>query len=220
MDLYVVGEDSATKEIVKRVIQFCSQDFQIIAELPTRGGQIKADIAKFNILAESNPVILLTDLDGESCSPAFLKKLFPNSIDKHPHFLLNIAVDEAEAWLMADIEGFSSYFHIPVKKMMQPQKCRFKGNRFDNEMIFPYKSSLYMLREIIPHSIKNDIRAQMEPINGSKKGPEYNLAISPFIQDRWNISTAMTNSDSLSRMIRRINNLYEKFKRTSKVTQR
>lgn len=206
MNVYIVGEDSATKEIIKRVIGFCSAEINIIAELPARGGQIKKDILKFNELSKSFPVVLLTDLDSFNCAPEMIRKLIGET-PKEKSFILNIAIDEAEAWLMADREGFSRYFHVPVQLIPLPSSVRFKNNSYRNEMVFDYKASLYMMHRIIPNSTKEEIIKQLLPIKGSKKGPEYNSAIEPFIRDHWNIENAMLNSNSLVRMISRINGL-------------
>ena len=206
MEVYIVGEDSATQEIIKRVISHCSDEIKIIAELPARGGQIKREILKYNSLSKSYPVILLTDLDASSCAPILLRNLL-NAIPKEDTFVLNVAIDEAEAWLMADREGFSKYFHVPIHFIPLPQGVRFKNNNYRNEMIFDYKASLYMMNVIIPNSTKDEVIKQLKPVNGAKKGPEYNSAIEPFIRKHWNIENAMSNSDSLVKMINRINAL-------------
>lgn len=43
----------------------------------------------------------------------------------------------------------------------------------------------------------------------ASKGPEYNVAILPFVKNIWNIDEAMKNSDSLSRMVLRLKRLSE-----------
>jgi len=57
MKIYIVGEDEATKEIIKKVLVFCSDSFEIILELPARGGQIKQKILKIHRFSFS-PVYL------------------------------------------------------------------------------------------------------------------------------------------------------------------
>lgn len=44
-------------------------------------------------------------------------------------------------------------------------------------------------------------------MDGAKKGPEYNIAILPFIREKWDIENACLHSDSLQRMVSRIRNL-------------
>ena len=49
-------------------------------------------------------------------------------------------------------------------------------------------------------------------VNGSaSKGKEYNSAVVPFVKNSWNIETAMSNSDSLIRMVNRLRLLESQF---------
>ncbi|MDR0895926.1 MAG: DUF4276 family protein [Prevotellaceae bacterium] len=114
MEVFIVGEDPVTKAIVERVIRYCSDAISIINELPARGGQIKRLIPEFNKLSAAYPVVLLTDLDQYQCAPLMLREFIPH---KNKNFIFNIAVDEAEAWLMADREGFADYFKIALEDM-------------------------------------------------------------------------------------------------------
>lgn len=205
MKVYIVGEDEATKEIIKRVLTYCSNSFEIILELPARGGQIKQKIWNFNILSESYPVILLMDLDDKDCAPIVLQQFFHDT-EKNNNFIFSIANDEAEAWLMADRNSFSDYFRVPVDLIPLPQRIRNKKDYF-YEMALPYKSSYYMVNQIIPNSRIKEFRDQMIPQNGAKKGKEYNSALTPFIINNWDIDNARINSDSLNRMITRIERL-------------
>ena len=122
MKVYIVGEDIVTYSIIKRTLAYCSTDFEIIAELPARGGQVKSKISEFNKLSEFNPVVLLIDLDNDSCAPQLISRLVKN---KHNDFIFNIAVDEAEAWLMADREGFASYFKIKLRLTFTSTKSMY-----------------------------------------------------------------------------------------------
>lgn len=47
------------------------------------------------------PVILLTDLDADNCAPELKRKLL-GGLEQAENLVFNVAVDEAEAWLMAD----------------------------------------------------------------------------------------------------------------------
>jgi len=168
MKIFIVGEDEATRGIIKRILNFCSDEIDLLPPLPARGSEIKSNILKYNELAKIYPVILLMDLDENDCAPTILQRYF-QKIKKETHFILNIAVDEAEAWLMADRDNFSEYFHLPVDLIPVPREFKnIKGTYI--EMYFPYKSSFYMVREIIPHSKVKEFREQMIPKNGAKKG--------------------------------------------------
>ncbi len=200
--IHIVGEDDVTRAVLRQVIFSCNKNVEIISEFPARGGQINAKLEGFNNLAKAYPVVLLADLDTHSCAPELLRKWFPEG--KNDQFIVNIAIDEAEAWLMADREGFASYFAIDLKEIPDAEPMKQGGNKALTEMKFPCKSSLFLMKELIQKSRNGDFKKQLIPKKGAKKGPEYNTCLVPYIQNHWNIKTARKNSDSLDRMIKRI----------------
>jgi len=204
MKVYIVSEDAVTSAIIKKILAHCSDSFEIIIELPARGGQIKNKIQEFNKLSKHHPVILLTDLDSDTCAPILLNRLIQNKNDK---FIFNIAVDEAEAWLMADIEGFASYFKIKITDMPFSHQTKQGGRKPLTEMYFACKSSWYLTNELIKKSKSAEYIRQLTPKPGASKGPEYNSCMLPFIENAWDIENACQNSDSLSRMIARVRKL-------------
>ena len=206
MKVYIVGEDDATRAIIYRVIEYCQlKNIEIVGELPARGGQIKQQINKYNNLSNAFPVILLTDLDDAYCAPSLIQSW--NITNKSSKFILNIAVDEAEAWLMADRENFARYFQVHIDRIPTSHQTKMMGKTWNTEMNFPYKSSLFLTKNIIPNSQSEVIKKQMLPAQGAVKGKEYNVAMTPFIKQHWNIENAIRNSDSLKRMVERLKNL-------------
>jgi len=206
MKVYIVGEDPVTYAVIKKALFYCSFDFEIIAELPARGGQIKSKILEFNKLSEIYPVVLLTDLDAHNCAPQMIERLVET---KNENFIFNIAVDEAEAWLMADRKGFATYFKIKIDDMPSVHQTKQGGRKALTEMNFTYKSSMYLTHELIKKSKNSEYVQQLTPKKNAAKGPEYNSCMLPFIQNAWNIDDARQNSDSLNRMILRIETLLE-----------
>ena len=207
MKVYIVGEDAVTTSIIKRILIYCSDCFEIISELPARGGQVKSKIKEFNELSNFYPVVLLIDLDNDDCAPLLLNRLIEN---KNDNFIFNIAVDEAEAWLMADKEGFSTYFKIKLEDMPFAYQTKQGGKNALTEMYFAYKSSMYLTHELIKKSKSLEYKQQLTPKKGAAKGPEYNSCMLPFIQNAWDIDDARKNSDSLNRMILRVENLLKR----------
>jgi hypothetical protein len=118
-----------------------------------------------------------------------------------------VAIDEAEAWLMADREGFADYFKIKLEDMPSSHQTKQGGGKAVSEMDFSYKSSMYLTHELIKKSRNSGFIEQLTPRKGAAKGPEYNSCILSFIQSKWNIDCARKNTDSLNRMIRRIEQL-------------
>lgn len=206
MDVYIVGEDDVTKTIIQKLINYCSEKYNIISSLPARGGRIKSMVGNFNLLSDQTPVILLTDLDTYDCAPILINTWF-RDLTKNPNFLVRVAIDEAEAWLMADREGFSNYFKVPITRI-PTSKSLLKRKPVIREMDFPYKSSLYMMREIIPHTSKQDFKISLVAKDGISKGAEYNSSLVPFI-DQWDIENAIENSYSLERTVNRLRTFSE-----------
>lgn len=208
--VYISGEDPVTKTIIERILTYCSPRFKVFKEMPARGGQIKHKISELNRLSSSKPVILLTDLDVTQCPPMLKNSLLANQ-EQNEDFILNIAVDEAEAWLMADREGFAEYFGIPISEIPNAVPQKMGGRKPLTEMEFPYKSSWMLTHVLISKSSKDELKRQIEAQGTAAKGKEYNPAVVPFIKNDWNIENAMQNSDSLKRMVIRLQTLKDKY---------
>lgn len=213
--IYIVGEDPVTLTIARRLISEYTQNLHVIGHLPARGSQVKnkEKLTSFNTIAETTPVVLLLDLDAENCPPEFKNRLLQN-LQKSDNFVVNIACDEAESWLMADLEGFSRHFHIPSQYIPLSKNKSLNGPRRHPEVIAPYKTSMYLTHEIAKHSTLQDIRSCLYVDNPDEKckSSEYNSVILPYIETVWNIENARKGSYSLSRMIERIQELDSKYK--------
>ncbi|EHB91863.1 hypothetical protein HMPREF9450_01912 [Alistipes indistinctus YIT 12060] len=206
-NVYLVGEDAVTIEILHRVLRFCAEikhvNINVIAEFPVRGGKIKDAIISYNKLSLTFPVILLTDLDDASCAPCLLKKLMKGTTPNR-EFVINIAVDEAEAWLMADRVGFANYFCVDIDAIPMPFPTKQGGRNYCTEMNFGIKSSYDFTHRILQTCSNSTIKNQLLPRKGAAKGPEYNPVVIPFVSSKWDINAARQNSNSLDRMINRI----------------
>lgn len=212
--VYVVGEDPVTRAIVKRLIGDYTYNLKIEGELPARGGEIKKKIASFNIVAQSSPVVLLLDLDANDCAPMLKETILQTlTMPMNPDFVINIAVDEAEAWLFADKEGFASFLSVEASDIPSSEKTRMNGPHEMVEVNSPIKSSMYLTHKIALKSKDKAIREQLGVVNPKEKckGKEYNSVIVPFVNKKWNVEKARMNSDSLNRMILRLEALDRRF---------
>ena len=72
------------------------------------------------------------------------------------------------------------------------------------EMQFSCKSSYFLTHILIRESSDQTLKKQLMAKGKASKGREYNTAILPFINECWDIESAMRNSDSLCRMVGRI----------------
>ncbi len=208
--VYISGEDAVTKAIIERLLGYCSSRFRVFKDIPARGSQVKNKISELNRLAMSKPVILLTDLDATDCAPVLRSNLLNGEVQSRD-FLINIAVDEGEAWLLADRKGFAEYLGVPYDCIPGASFQKMGGRKALIEMEFHAKSSWVLTHEIARDAGNSMLKQKILSVGTASKGPDYNSAVLPFIRDKWSIDTAMKNSDSLSRMIRRLKTLEGRF---------
>lgn len=203
--LYIASEDEVTKRITEKLLSKYCRDYYVINNFPYRGGGLKKLIPSLNNLAADRVVVLLMDLDTEDCPPSLKAKMF-NGLTKEDNLFFNIAVDEAEAWLMADAQNFAAYFGLDVKDIPQSALIKQGGPRTVKEIDCKMKSSFYLTHELAPNSSKREIRESVavNPFLTACKGENYNAPIIQFIENFWDPETARQNSDSLNRMIERI----------------
>lgn len=206
IQVYISAEDPVTKAIIRRLLEFCSPRFRVFKEVPARGGEIKQKIEALNALAKSHPVILLTDLDATACAPMLKDDLLAGLVQS-PDFLINIAIDEGEAWLMADRKGFAAYLKVEEAAIPTSSRQKMGGRTPVTEMDFPVKSSWMLTHSIATKSKSEELRSQIVAQGKAAKGKEYNPAMLPFIRNHWDITEAMKNSDSLTRMVGRLKKL-------------
>lgn len=200
MDIDIVGEDPVTQAIIERLLKDYRPDLKINNRLPARGGQIINLAPKYNSLG--SPIFLLTDLDNYQCPPLLIKEWF-GKVQIKKNLLFRIAQEEAETWLMADREGFSKWLNVEIDLIPEPSLIdKKKGIQ---EIVTPkMKPSLYMMLKIASHSKNSKLKEQLTPKMGAGKGPGYNLALVPFIENEWNIKNAARNSYSLFKAIERL----------------
>ena len=199
MNFIIVGEDLATREIIKRLISQYCLNAAILREEPARGSEIQAKILQYNMLAEFYPVFVLVDED-EECPPNKIQNWFGGNIIA-PRMLFRVAVDEAESWLLADQSGFSNYFRIAKAEI---PLSAVRGREKEVSFSIRYKTSLFIMLELAPKSRSASVREQLTPRNRANKGPAYNSAMAPFIINVWNTENARQNSSSLDKAIIRL----------------
>ncbi|MFR4044829.1 MAG: hypothetical protein ACLTZU_07345 [Odoribacter splanchnicus] len=159
--VYIVGEDDVTRHVIYRILSYCGAGrFTVLMELPARGGEIKNKIPNFNQLAMKFPVILLTDLDADNCAPELKRKLL-GGLEQAENLVFNVAVDEAEAWLMADRDGFAKYISVDVDQLPCAGLQKQGGAKACMEMQFSCKSSYFLTHILIRESSDQTLKKQL-----------------------------------------------------------
>jgi hypothetical protein len=186
----LVYEDELSEYVLIKLLSSFEHKYQIGTPYNARGfGEIKAKINGYNQACRFTPYLVLTDLDDHKCPIRLINKWFKSN--PHPNMIFRIAIKEVEAWLLADIEGFAYYTGVSAAKFP-----RNPENEHD-----PKKKLILLAKQ----SRKRDIREDIVPINENAQiGPNYNGRLMEFVFEHWNITHAMTRSDSLSRAYQRL----------------
>lgn len=181
----LVFEDELSEFVLLRLLDCFGNKYTAGFSYNGNGfGYIKAKVNGFNNACKITPYLVLTDLDNSPCPLALVNDWFLQPI--HANMLFRIAVRETEAWLLADIEGFSEYTGVSA--------ANFPVNpELEND---PKRK----LINIAKKSRKRNIREDIVPLNSNAKiGPNYNGRLMEFVFNHWSIERAMERSESLRR---------------------
>lgn len=153
-------------------------------------------------LGKTDPVVCVFDTDN-TCAIDLLKKYTTEGWTS-PFCAVNFAVDEAECWLLADRQGIARFLHVKMSDIPDTNES--------NEVITPYKPSLYITKQIAPNSKSKRIRDSLFSPWPEGKPPTYNNIWPEFIERKWDIDRAMQNSNSLRRAVNRIKIAFKNYK--------
>lgn len=183
-------EDALTEIVALKVLPA----HYATATVYNRGGYgyLRTHIGAFNNAAKGTPYLVVTDLDVVEC-PATLISEWLGRASKHPNLIFRIAVREAEAWLLAHREALADFFGIRIDLLPA-----------NPETLDDPKA---VLVDLARRSPRKEIRTEIPPRanSTSKVGPNYNGRLSQFVQSHWDPAQASGSSESLRRMIERLN---------------
>lgn len=186
-------EDALSEAVLKEMLKQSQRPFMIGTCLNRGGyGYIKKIIPGLNHAARGMPYLVLTDLDNTECPLALISEWLPQP--KHPNLIFRVAVKEVEAWLLADREAFADFIGISVNLIP-----------YDVDAIADPKQ---MLINLVRKSKKRNIRDAIVPAPNStaKIGKDYNGQLIQFVQQNWQVESALANSRSLERAINALMN--------------
>jgi len=187
----IAFEDALTEALIEALLRGSGRPFAICNRYSRGGfGYIRSKINGFNMAARNIPFFIVTDLDQGSCAPRLKKEWLASAA--HNNLIFRIAVREIEAWLLADREAVAGFFSIPLSKLP-----------VDPDSITQPKQFLINLAR---HSRKNSLKRDIMPPkrSGRAQGPNYNSCLCRFIEQRWNLDNAATNSVSLRKALAHI----------------
>lgn len=182
-------EDSLTESVMLKVLRTIPTTYAVRTVYNRGGyGYLRRMANAFITAARSAPFLIATDLDNYPCPSGLISDwLFR---PRHHNFLIRIAVREAEAWILADREGFARFLGIGVTKV--------PGNV--ESLQDPKAELIRLARQSRSRSLQEDICPRAG--STSKVGPNYNSRLGAFVNADWDASVARMNSRSLDGAIR------------------
>ncbi|RKU18546.1 hypothetical protein C6501_02625 [Candidatus Poribacteria bacterium] len=189
-DVILAVEDELSEAISTQILS----EFDIEIRYTIRGkGNVllRQKAPELNRAANAIDVFLLTDLDSpQDCPPGLIYSWIKAPLN--PRFLFRVAVMEVESWVMADRVGFSKFLSIPSHRIPSPTDNILNPKEF--------------LVSLARRSQKKRIREALVPTRGTNLtvGIEYNILLSEFVQDHWDLQRAASVSPSLKRTLDRL----------------
>jgi hypothetical protein len=194
--VYAVVEGVTDVPVAQKIIRQAGRHAANVFEL---GGKIRinARVPDFNRAARHQSWFVLRDLDRDDtgvCIDGLRQQLLRDRA-LEPGLALRFAVRASEAWLLGDVSGIRDFFGVPAARI--PARP---------DLLFTPKDTLVALCR---HSKRRDIRDGMVPRAGAsaRVGPRYASLVRRFVEDRWDIASAMRESTSLAMTIERVASL-------------
>lgn len=187
----LVIEDPLSEAVMRKVIAAAGPHLDVDRPVITGGSsRMRASVAKFRDASRTLPHILVTDLDSASCPPALRQDWqLTRASDR---LLFNVAVREIESWLLADQEGIARLLGIARHRVpLHPDLER------DAKL-----SLVSLARRCRDRRLRDELVPAQGAIN--RIGPVYNVRMSQFAMDSWNVARARAASPSLARAVDRI----------------
>ena len=194
-DVILAVEDELSEAISMKILgQF---DINVRHTILGKGNvSLRQRAPEFNRVAKSVNIFLLTDLDSlKDCPPGLINAWIKGP--KNPGFLIRVAVMEVESWVMTDRIGFSDFLSIPLHRFPT----------LTDEILNPKEFLVSLARR----SQRKSIREALVPLHTTNLnvGVEYNILLSEFVHDNWNLQNAAAVSASLKRTLDRLTYIKE-----------
>ncbi|MFT4126097.1 MAG: hypothetical protein QM662_07680 [Gordonia sp. (in: high G+C Gram-positive bacteria)] len=164
-----------------------------MSKVVSAGGKNRLDlkIAKYNQAARRANWVIFRDSDGKC--PVELRGKLIDAIagPVADGFCLRIAHTMTEAWLLADTDGFSAFFHVPRGKVPR-----------NPEQLVHAKRTILRLCSASSRALRDGIATP-----DAETGPAYVSRMNEFAAEYWNVQEAARHCPSLARAIKAIRSL-------------
>jgi hypothetical protein len=190
----VAVEDDLAEALVLAAITQSELPFSVESVLQKKGiTYLRARADSLNRAAFGGTrVIMVADSDSDKCPVKLAQKWFP--LGKHPNLAFRFSVRAAEAWILADAEGFCTYSGI--KEVHLPTN--------PDEVADPKRTLVDIARRA-----KRSFRDLVVPAEKSvvPVGVGYNATLTNFVETRWSLERAAQRSLSIREFVSRIRKL-------------
>jgi hypothetical protein len=194
--VYVEGEtDIPIVRAVMRAAGWSGGEFEVFA----LGGAANLEKRLRQQVAQESPIprIFIMDSDGK-CPVELRRRLMAQG--SAATVALRICHYEIESWILADDQGFSRFFTIPLAKVVSPDG----GNA---------KERMLRCVDRLGRSNTQDFARRTARNDGYGFGSRYTILLRRFVDDEWRAERAAPRSNSLSRALLRLRELHERFAR-------
>ncbi len=157
-----------------------------ISKITGGRGDLENALPRLNAAAAHVPVLALLDRDRRGpCPGAEVTRLVPR---RHPSMLLRFAVEEADAWLLADNEALSRFLGISAGKIPNAPEAEPD----------PKQTLMQLAR-----GARAKDRRRIAPSQGmhASVGPAYNGLLCAFVARDWSVDRARVRAPSLARCV-------------------
>ncbi len=181
----LVSEDAVSEFIMTKLVESFGDKYFLGQSYGGNGfGYIKVNINGFNQASMGSPFFVLTDLDQYDCAPALINEWL--TVVPAPNLIFRVAVKEVEAWLLADIDGLSTFLGIA------------RSYFSDNPEADPNPKQT--LIDLARRSRKRSVREDIVPLSPyARVGPNYNHRLMQFISSHWSVERASVRAPSLAK---------------------
>lgn len=189
--ILVVGEDMLCCTLAERLVAATLMGWQLACDPIDKKGitNLVPDLKRYVQFAEGGrPVLCLADTDRR-CAKKLVHDWLPLTVPQA--FMLRLAVEEAESWVLADRYGFSEAFQVPISKV--PHAPDEEGDPKQLVLNLAARSKNRRFREEVVSSG-----------NPRKRGSGYNLHLCSFVRSNWDVFRARQSSPSLDRALCRL----------------
>ena len=184
--IIVATEDILSEAVAEKLIQETGGQLQVVQKLGRQGfGYLRSRMLKFNQMARTQPVFVLTDLDRVECATTLIEN-WMGQRRLAPGLLFRVAVREIESWLLAD--------HEAMRRLLGRTQLRLPDAP---DALADPKETLVRLARKGPRAVREAIIP--EPGAVASQGLGYNNILVDHVRNHWSPERAASRSDSLSR---------------------